>query len=84
MLSISCIKLTKAKITEPEKLELIERINSVARAYMHGVVFLVLGLLAQNAAAQSGARGMKSLTDICKDLEVLQISNSRPSFCWIK
>ena len=53
------VKLTKAKITEPQKLELIERINSVAREYMHGVVFLVLGLLAQNAAAQSGARGKK-------------------------
>ncbi|TEB08187.1 VanZ like family protein [Pelotomaculum schinkii] len=55
------VKLTKAKITEPQKLELIERINSVAREYMHGVVFLVLGLLAQNAAAQSGARGMKAI-----------------------
>ncbi len=55
------VKLTKAKITEPEKLELIERINSVAREYMHGVVFLVLGLLTQNAAAQSGARGSKAI-----------------------
>ena len=55
------VKLTKAGITEPEKWKLIDSINSVAREYMHGVVFLVLGLLAQNAVAQSGTKGMKAI-----------------------
>lgn len=55
------VKLTKAGITEPEKWKLIDSINSVAREYMHGVVFLVLGLLAQNAVNKSGARGMKAV-----------------------
>jgi VanZ family protein len=50
------LKVTKVKITEPQKKELVERINNVAREYMHGVVFLVLGFLVQNAVTVSGAR----------------------------
>ena len=50
------VKLTKAEIPEPEKRQLIERVNNVAREYMHGVVFLVLGLLVQKAVMQSCKR----------------------------
>jgi VanZ family protein len=53
-------KLTGAQMPEPEKLQLIIRINNVGREYMHGVVFLALGLLVQNALTQSGARGMRA------------------------
>ena len=55
------VNLTKTGITEPEKRQLVDRINNVAREYMHGVVFLVLGLLVQNAVTQSGAKGMKTI-----------------------
>src|SRR5665647_2292268 len=55
------VKMTKAEIPEPEKRQLIDRVNNVAREYMHGVVFLVLGLLVQNAVIQSGARGKRAL-----------------------
>jgi len=54
------VKLTGAEIPEPERSHLIERVNNVAREYMHGVVFLALGLLVQNALTQSGARGMRA------------------------
>jgi VanZ family protein len=54
------LKLTKLGITETEKWKLIDSINSIARDYMHGVVFLVLGLLVQNAVTQSGTKGMKA------------------------
>jgi len=47
------IKVTKAKITETAKQKLIEKINSAGREYMHAVVFLILGLLVQNAVSQS-------------------------------
>jgi len=56
------VKLTKPGITEPEKWKLIDSINSIAREYMHGVVFLVLGLLVQNAVTQSGTKGMKAIS----------------------
>lgn len=55
------VKVTKAQITEPEKRKLIDRINSTAREYMHGVVFLVLGLLAQNAVLENRRKGLKAL-----------------------
>ena len=55
------VKLTKAEIPEPEKRQLIDRVNNVAREYMHGVVFFVLGLLVQNAVTQSGAKGKKAI-----------------------
>ncbi|MDD2553843.1 MAG: VanZ family protein [Desulfotomaculaceae bacterium] len=54
------VKLTKVGISEPEKAMLVKRINSVAREYMHGVVFLVLGLLTQNAVTKGGAARMKA------------------------
>ncbi|MFA6308330.1 MAG: VanZ family protein [Clostridia bacterium] len=40
-------------ISETEKLNIIDQINSIAREYMHGVVFLVLGLLVFNAVRRS-------------------------------
>jgi VanZ family protein len=55
------VNLTETGIPEPEKRQLIERVNDVAREYMHGVLFLVLGLLVQNALTQSGARGIKAV-----------------------
>lgn len=55
------VKLTKADIPEPEKRKLVDRINSAAREYMHGVVFLVLGLLTHNAVTQCGVRGKKAI-----------------------
>lgn len=55
------MKLTRAKITEPDKSKLIDRINSTAREYMHGVVFLLLGLLVQNAVSREGAKGLKAI-----------------------
>ena len=55
------VKLTKAEISEPDKSKLIDRINSAAREYMHGVVFLVLGLLVQNAVTKEGAKGIKAI-----------------------
>jgi VanZ family protein len=57
----TAVKVTKVELPEPEKMKLVDRINSVAREYMHGVVFLVLGLLAQNAVTKEGARGMKAV-----------------------
>lgn len=54
------VKLTKADIPEPEKKKLVERINSAAREYMHGVVFLVLGFLTQNALTKRGVARMKA------------------------
>lgn len=55
------VKLTKAKIIESEKLKLVDRINSVAREYMHGVMFLVLGILVQNAVTISAPREIKMI-----------------------
>ncbi len=55
------VKLTKADIPEPEKSKLVDRINSAARENMHGVVFLALGLLTQNAVTQCGVRGKKAI-----------------------
>ena len=55
------VNITKAEIAEPEKVKLIDRINAIAREYMHGVVFLALGLLTQNASTQSGAKGRKAI-----------------------
>jgi VanZ family protein len=55
------VKVTKAKISEPEKRKLIDRINSSTREYMHGVMFFLLGLLAQNAVTKSGFKGMKAI-----------------------
>ena len=54
------VKLTGAEIPELEKQQLIINVNNVGREYMHGVVFLVLGLLVQNAVTQSGARGIRA------------------------
>jgi VanZ family protein len=54
------VKLTGAEIPELEKQQLIIDVNNVGREYMHGVVFLVLGLLVQNAVTQSGARGIRA------------------------
>lgn len=56
------IKITKAQITEQEKRRLIDDINSTGREYMHGVVFLLLGLLVLNAVRLSGVKGIKALT----------------------
>ncbi len=53
-------RFTKADITETEKMILTERINSVARECMHGVVFLVLGVLTQNAVAKLVVPKMKA------------------------
>jgi len=55
------IKLTKAEITEPEKWQIINDINSMGREYMHGVVFLVFGLLMKNAVTQSGGKGIRAI-----------------------
>lgn len=65
------VKVTKAQITEPEKRKLIDRINSTAREYMHGVVFLVLGLLAQNAVLENRRR--KSLKALALALAICVI-----------
>lgn len=55
----TAVKLTRADIPEPEKIKLVDCINSVAREYMHGVVFLVLGALTLNALAKGGVKGAK-------------------------
>jgi len=48
------IKLTKAEVTELEKWSIIDKIDSIGREYMHGVVFLLLGLFVQNAIQEMG------------------------------
>jgi VanZ family protein len=57
----NALKLTGKAITEQDMLKLISEVNSVAREYMHGVVFFVLGMLVHNAVRQCGARGVKAV-----------------------
>lgn len=57
----TALHLTQSDIPEPEKKKLVDRINNTAREYMHGVVFMVLGLLAQNAVLQGRSKNVKAL-----------------------
>lgn len=55
------IKLTKVQIIDPEKWRIIDKIDSIGREYMHGVVFLVLGLLVQNTVSRSIGKRIKAI-----------------------
>lgn len=57
----TAVQVARADIPEPEKVKLVERINNTAREYMHGVVFLVLGLLVQNAVLKGRPKSLKAL-----------------------
>ena len=59
-----CLDLTmevvQHQLDEPEKARLVQRIDRVAREYMHGVVYLVLGLALSNALLVSGVKGRQA------------------------
>jgi len=55
------IRVAKAEINEPEKWKIINNINSIAREYMHAVVYLILGLLVYGAVIQSSAKGIRTV-----------------------
>ncbi|NMA52656.1 MAG: VanZ family protein, partial [Peptococcaceae bacterium] len=53
-------KVAQIQLEEPEKDRLDQRIDEVAREYMHGVVYLVLGLALSNALLVSGVKGRQA------------------------
>lgn len=56
----AALKLAGGSLSEAAKLRLVYNINAIAREYMHGVVFLILGLLVQYAVVLSGRRPVKA------------------------
>ncbi|MEG3070181.1 MAG: VanZ family protein [Peptococcaceae bacterium] len=56
----TAVKITGVDLELPEKKQLVSRINSTAREYMHGVVFLVLGLLVHRALTNRGLTKAKA------------------------
>ena len=57
----TAVTLTGADLPPLEKKQLVSRINSTAREYMHGVVFLVLGLLVYRAVTNRGLTKTKAV-----------------------
>lgn len=56
----AALKLAGSSMPEAARLRLVYSIDAVAREYMHGVVFLILGLLVQYAVMLSGIRPGKA------------------------
>lgn len=57
----TAVMLLDIDMTTAEQWWLINKINSVGREYMHGIVFFLLGITLHNAVMSSGYRGRRAI-----------------------